>query len=90
MELSKADAPTPYYGSTVDPVVMELANHCSIPTDSVPAVSPTQYNSLVADVKSIYNLSWWLHNSSIKYYSNKVSSYVLYILIKKNHKTCLH
>ena len=74
MSLSEAsELPTPYYGSTVDPVVMAMANQCNIPTDSVPAVSPSQYNSLISDVRNIYNLSWWLHDKSRKYYNNIVS-----------------
>lgn len=71
--LSQADVPTPYYGSTVNPVVSDLAKKCSIPTDSVSAVSPSQYNSLVSDVRNIYNLSWWLHDNSRKYYNKMVS-----------------
>ena len=74
MMLSEAfEPPTAYYGSTVDPVVMELAKQCNISTNSVPAVSPSQYNSLVSDVKNIFNLSWWLHENSRKYYNNAVS-----------------
>ena len=74
MMLSEAfEPPTAYYGSTVDPVVMELTKQCNISTDSVPEVSPSQYNSLVSDVKNVFNLSWWLHESSRKYYNNAVS-----------------
>ena len=74
MMLSEAfEPPTAYYGSTVDPAVMELTKQCNISTDSVPAVSPSQYNSLVSDIKTIFNLSWWLHDSSRKHYNNAVS-----------------
>ena len=74
MMLSEAyDPSTAYYGSTVDPVVTELTKNCNISTDSVPKTSPSQYNSLVSDVKNIFNLSWWLHENSRKYYNNAVS-----------------
>lgn len=68
------DPPTPYYGATVDPFVMNLTKQCDISTDSVPAISPTQYKSLTSDVRNIFNLSWWLHDSSRKYYNNAVST----------------
>jgi len=51
--LIQAGVPTPYYRMTVDPVVSDLANKCGIPTDSVPAISPNQYNSLVSLVRDI-------------------------------------
>lgn len=74
MEFGQAsDLPTPYYGSTEDPVVVNLSKHCSIPADSVPAISPSQYKSLISNVKSIYNISYQLHDQSRKYYNNIVS-----------------
>ena len=73
MKLSEAsEPPTPYYGSNTEPVATDAANHGDCSVDSVPAVSPSQYNSLTSDVRKIYNLSWWLHDQSIKYYNNKV------------------
>ena len=75
MKLSEAsEPPTPYYGSSAEPVATEATNHgeCNIATDSVPAVSPSQYNSLISDVRKIYNLSWWLHDESRKYYNSMV------------------
>ena len=73
MKFSEAsEPPTPYYGSNTEPVATDAANHGDCSVDSVPAVSPSQYNSLTSDVRKIYNLSWWLHDQSIKYYNNKV------------------
>ena len=77
IRLSEAfDLPTPYYGSTVDHgFVKDLTKQCNISTDSVPALSPSQYNSLVSDVRSIFNLSWLLHENSRKHYNNAVSEW---------------
>lgn len=72
MKLSEAtESPT---GSSAEPSATEAANHgdCNIATNSVPAVSLIQYNSLISDVRNIYNLSWWLHDESRKYYNSKV------------------
>jgi len=68
--------PIPYYGSTVDPTVASLTEGCDIPTDSVAAVSPRQYDALTSNVRLLYNLSNWLQEKSLSYY-NKVSCFTL-------------
>ena len=80
--LMKLSAPAPtnngsppilhqYYGSTVGPTVASLVEGCDISTDSVAAVSTSQYDALISSVQNLYNLSQWLHENSLNYY-NKV------------------